>query len=74
MIRSDLERSSRKSVRLIELMRRKVRVTGLGAGGRGMLKIVRRAKWSDGVSGRQETDRGELQRGVIRRSRVLPLS
>ena len=74
MIRSEIDKSERKSGILMELKRRKVRVAGWGAGGRGVLKIVRSAKWSDGVSGRQETDTGELSIGVIRRSRVLPLS
>lgn len=74
MIRSEIDKSERKSGRLMELMRRKVRVAGWGAGGRGILKTVRSAKWSDGVSGRQQTDTGELQIGVMRRSRVLPLS
>jgi len=44
----------------MELMRRKVQVAGGGGGGRAVLKVVRSAKWSDGVSGRQETDTGEL--------------
>ena len=49
-------------------------MAGWGAVGRGVSKTVRSAKWSEGVSGRQETDAGELLVGVMSKSRVLPLS
>lgn len=74
MIKSEVDKSDRKSGILMELRRRKEKVAGLGTGGHGVSKTVRSAKWSDGVSGRQETDAGEMPVGVMTKSRVLPLS
>ena len=54
MIKSEVDKSDRKSGILMELRRRKEKVAGLGTGGHGVSKTVRSAKWSDGVSGRQE--------------------
>jgi len=58
---------------LIELKRRKDRVTGGCGRGDGVSKAERSAKWSDGVDGRQVMHVGEVPFRVIRRSSVLPL-
>ncbi len=50
---SEADRSELKSVILMDLSRRKLRTTVGGGGGADTLRVVRTAKWSEGVAGRQ---------------------
>ena len=50
---SEAERSEIKSGIFMALRRRKMRVTTGGGGGVDTFRVVRMAKWSDGVAGRQ---------------------
>ena len=50
---SEVDRSELKSEILMALRRRKLRVVVGGGGGTDTLRVVRIAKWSEGVAGRQ---------------------
>ena len=50
---SEVDRSELKSEILMALRRRKLRVMVGGGGGTDTLRVVRIAKWSEGVAGRQ---------------------
>ena len=49
----EVDRSELKSEILMALRRRKLRVMVGGGGGTDTLRVVRIAKWSEGVAGRQ---------------------
>mgnify|MGYP003449311355 CR=1 FL=1 len=73
-MRSEDDRSDMNSEMLIDLTRRKECETWGRGGGTGMSSVDRRAKWSEGVDGRQVTVGGvEVFSGVINKSRMLPL-
>ena len=50
---SEADRSEMKSVIFMALRRRKLRITVGGGGGADTQRVVRMAKWSEGVAGRQ---------------------
>jgi hypothetical protein len=50
---SEADRSELKSVIFMALRRRKLRMTVGGGGGADIQRVVRMAKWSEGVAGRQ---------------------